>query len=349
MKVTLLLKRRGGFQYDLDWRDAFATRDDLELAIVDGPSAWSALAKPVRDTDRVVLLHSVDPAYPSGRNRLLARMLRRRRGRLVYFPRNEYKSFRHKRRFIREARVDLVVSQLPPPSSGYLYGDLSRVVTLPHAANPAVYRPASAWQDRTIVIGSRTAVYPAILLDDERNRLARLVQRIRALRPGWKIDYSDRHEDRFDRRGWARFLNRCRFTLASEAGAPYLDRSDAIQLAVERRLRRNPGISIAELRQAQAGRLEGLPSGKHITSRHFEAMGCGTCQILVRGAYNGILEPDVHYLPVAPDGSDLETALRKMDDPGYVSGLVERSYDLVRSGHTHRHRLDQLIAVLRDL
>ena len=95
--------------------------------------------------------------------------------------------------------------------------------------------------------------------------------------------------------------------------------------------------------------LAGLPSGKHITSRHFEAMGCRTCQILLRGSYNGILEPDVHYLPLAPDGSDLEIALAKMEDEAYVSGLLQRSYVLVRSGHTHRHRIDRLISVLHDL
>lgn len=349
MRIALLLKPRAGFQYDLDWRDAFAARSDLDVSIVDNPSPGSALGRRVRNADWIVLLYSVDPAYPGGRNRLLTRLLRHRRGRLVYFPRNEYKNFRQKREFIRTVGANLVVSQLPPPSSGYLYGDLCRVLMLPHATNPDVYRPTRDWRQRPVVIGSRTAVYPAILLDDERNRLAQMVERIRALRPGWEIDYSDRPEDRFDRQGWARFLNRCRFTLASEAGAPYVDRSDAIHMAVERRLQQDPGASLAELRQEHTERLAELPSGKHITSRHFEAMGCGTCQILLRGAYNGILEPDVHYLPIAPDGADLYTALEKMADVTYVSGLVQRSYDLVRSGHRHQHRLEQLVSVLRDL
>ena len=34
-------------------------------------------------------------------------------------------------------------------------------------------------------------------------------------------------------------------------------------------------------------------SGKAISSRHFEAVGCGTAQILLEGAYNNILRPDI--------------------------------------------------------
>jgi hypothetical protein len=349
MRLTVLYKRRRGFQYDLDWRDAFLASTDVQATSLAVGSIHPGLVARLLRAETVVLLHSVDPSYPGTRSRLLTAALRHSRARTVYFPRNEFKNFAAKRRFIRAARVRLVASQLAEPTARYLYGDLAPLITLHHATNPEIYSARTPWSERRVILGGRSVVYPRTLLDSDRNDLRGVIEQIRARRPGWRVDYSDRPEDRFDRLGWARFLDSCRFTIASEAGAPFVDRTDGVQEEAARLLRAEPAIEPSELRSRLAPRLAGLPSGKHITSRHFEAMGCGTCQILLRGDYCGVLQPDVHYLPLEPDGSNLEAVIRKMEDPAYVSGLIERSYTLVRSGHTHHHRLGQLISALRDL
>ncbi|RME97327.1 MAG: hypothetical protein D6773_15960, partial [Alphaproteobacteria bacterium] len=40
---------------------------------------------------------------------------------------------------------------------------------------------------------------------------------------------------------------------------------------------------------------------KAISSRHFDAIGSGTCQIMLEGRFNDILTPGEHYLPVRQD------------------------------------------------
>ena len=81
---------------------------------------------------------------------------------------------------------------------------------------------------------------------------------------------------------------------------------------------------------------------KCISSRHFEAAATGTCQILMRGRYNDILEADRHYIPLAPDLSDASTAIERFRDPAERRRVADAAQDLVRDCHTYRHRLAAL-------
>jgi spore maturation protein CgeB len=85
-------------------------------------------------------------------------------------------------------------------------------------------------------------------------------------------------------------------------------------------------------------------SGKCISSRHFEAIGTETCQILLEGGYNGILEPDVHYIAVRRDLANLDEALERFGDEDYRRELVKRTREFALDGHTYDHRVAQLLA-----
>lgn len=85
------------------------------------------------------------------------------------------------------------------------------------------------------------------------------------------------------------------------------------------------------------------PSGTCISSRHFDAIGCGTVQILVEGRYNDILEPGLHYVPVRPDLGNLEDVLRSLADPGFADDVAERAWMHVMENHTLDHRVAALL------
>jgi hypothetical protein len=51
-----------------------------------------------------------------------------------------------------------------------------------------------------------------------------------------------------------------------------------------------------------------------ISPRLFEAALAGTCQILVPGKYLGILKPDEHYIPLAPDCSNIDAVHAQLTD-----------------------------------
>jgi hypothetical protein len=79
--------------------------------------------------------------------------------------------------------------------------------------------------------------------------------------------------------------------------------------------------------------------GKCISSRHFDAIGTQTCQIMFRGRFNDILHADRHYLALADDLSNLDEVLRRFADFSVRRQIAEEAYTHVTSAHTYAHRM----------
>lgn len=93
-----------------------------------------------------------------------------------------------------------------------------------------------------------------------------------------------------------------------------------------------------------------LPPATHhggcISSRHFDAMGCGTSQLLVEGRYNDLIEPGRHYIPIRADFSNLDDLLRQLADPDFGADIAAEASALAHERHTLRHRIDTVYAAL---
>jgi spore maturation protein CgeB len=83
-------------------------------------------------------------------------------------------------------------------------------------------------------------------------------------------------------------------------------------------------------------------SGRCASSRHFEAIAAGACQILFPGRYNDILQPDEHYLPLARDFSNIADVLARFRDDDERRRLVQRTREYVLAAHTLRHRVQAM-------
>jgi hypothetical protein len=81
---------------------------------------------------------------------------------------------------------------------------------------------------------------------------------------------------------------------------------------------------------------------KCISSRHFDAAGTGTCQMLVRGRYNGILQADEHYIALDPDLGNISEVIERFRDPTERARVADAAHDLILERHTYRHRLAAL-------
>jgi spore maturation protein CgeB len=77
---------------------------------------------------------------------------------------------------------------------------------------------------------------------------------------------------------------------------------------------------------------------KAISSRHFDAIGTKTCQIMLRGRFNDILVPDEHYLAVELDYSNADDVIGRFKDPGERQRIADNAYDFVMAGHTYADR-----------
>ncbi|OJJ18253.1 hypothetical protein BKI52_25870 [marine bacterium AO1-C] len=85
-------------------------------------------------------------------------------------------------------------------------------------------------------------------------------------------------------------------------------------------------------------------NGKTISSRHFDAIGTKTCQIMFDGRFNDILVSGKHYIALKRDFSNIKQVLEQFKDDEYRNNLVDETYEFVRDNHTHVHRIEELLS-----
>jgi len=161
---------------------------------------------------------------------------------------------------------------------------------------------------------------------------------------------STRVEDAIMGDEWFDFLGAGRAIVGCESGSSVLDRRGEMQTSIRRYLDEHPGASFEEV---SAHMPEGWDSYRFAAAspRHFEAVITRTCQVLVRGRYDGVLAPDRHYVPVSPDLSNLGEALEEASDPAVASEIASRSYEeIYRSGrYSYRVLAEQIDQVLETV
>jgi hypothetical protein len=149
---------------------------------------------------------------------------------------------------------------------------------------------------------------------------------------GLRVDVSTDLRDAVLGDRWFAFIASARAVLGSESGASAIDRRGELVAAERSMLAEQPGLTFSEFDAAMPAGWDGQLPGS-VGPRHLEAAAARTCQVLVEGGYDGVLEPDVHYLPVRADGSDASAVVERLADRKLVEATAARAYaDLVLSG-----------------
>jgi spore maturation protein CgeB len=204
---------------------------------------------------------------------------------------------------------------------------------MPHALNPFVYHQGSSTV-KDISVGFVGARYPEWICDSERNNFLdfyneNIVDKNKQIGIGVR---------KLTRTLWSDFLRRCDGTIGAEAGTYYLDREGEI-LRFAKNLSLSKCFSKQKVMEFIKTREFRYVNGKAVSSRHFEPIGTKTVQILLEGFYNGILQPDVHYLSVKRDLSNLSEKIREFDDPQRRNEIANITYEYVMDCHTYAHRI----------
>jgi hypothetical protein len=215
--------------------------------------------------------------------------------------------------------------------TGYLdESTLARIAKLALRENP----------DRSIDVGYRSKKVPPSL---GRHGLLKStvadVFRAKAPEKGFKIDISLLPRDTFLGDDWYRFLLRCKYFIGVEGGASILDKYGYFRRAADLYLETHPGAEYAEIEVACFPGQDGTLGLKAISPRHLEACATRTCQILIEGNYNEILQPGKHYIELKQDFSNLDQVLETLKDENLRWKIVEQAYqDIVQSGlYTYRN------------
>jgi hypothetical protein len=132
---------------------------------------------------------------------------------------------------------------------------------------------------------------------------------------------------------WYRFLADCRVVLGCEGGASLLDKDGKLRSIVNSYCDAHPQADFDEVEENCFKGLDGDIRLMTLSPRHFESALTKTCQALVVGDYEGVFKPEVHYIPIASDFSNLEEVVKKIADVKYCEEMAERTYnEVVRSG-----------------
>lgn len=152
------------------------------------------------------------------------------------------------------------------------------------------------------------------------------------------VDISTRREDTYFGDTWYRFLLRCKYTIGVEGGASILDHDGSIKSKTERYLRDHPRASFEEVEKNCFPDADGSLKLFVISPRHLEACATRTCQILVKGTYNGILEPGKHYIELERDFSNLEEIIKVVREDRLREEMVQRAYNDIVASKKYSYR-----------
>ncbi|MEA2494170.1 MAG: hypothetical protein QOJ29_2081 [Thermoleophilaceae bacterium] len=241
-------------------------------------------------------------------------------------------------RLCEELGVDCIYTLLQPPYSHEVYGGLrstARVVTyIPGYVSERLLRAGRLHSRpdrlRTIDVGYRGRRAPPEWGPAAAEKYEIAVGfKEHAAGAGLRLDIETDEAKRIYGSAWYRFLGRCRGTLGVEAGTSTLDLDGELDTAAHSISDRSSAA-----RAAAGIKAVGRPMPyRTISPRHLEAASLGACQILFGGQYSGCLEPDVHYLPLRKDFSNLGEVLERFRDPTERQQVVMRARaDLIESG-----------------
>jgi hypothetical protein len=153
-----------------------------------------------------------------------------------------------------------------------------------------------------------------------------------------KCDISTLDKDTILGDKWLDFLASSKTIIGCESGSSALDKHGEIQLSIQKLLEDNQEISFEEVDKA-------LPQGWNdyqffaISPRHFEAIITKTCQVLVEGHYDGVLEPHRHYIPIKKDFSNLDEIVNKIADITYTMNITECAYREIYLSHKYSYKV----------
>ena len=148
-----------------------------------------------------------------------------------------------------------------------------------------------------------------------------------------KLDISFNPRDYLRGFSWYKALLRAKYTLGIDSGVNFMDRDGSVQKQVNDYLLKYPNASFDEVKEACYQNQDDNISYFAISPRNIQACMTRTCQILLEGEYNGILKPNIHYIEVKKDYSNLDEVMNLMRNESFRMELVNNAYnDVVKSG-----------------
>ena len=289
--------------------------------------------------DAVVIHYSLRVAYNAIPSRLM-RQIARFPGVKFLFVQDEYDFTERTRQAIETLRVDVVYTCVPTvhrekvyPSyrfpyvrfvetyTGFVPEDMDRSRNLPIA-------------ERSVVCGYRGRALPYWYGDlGQEKQIIAEAMKFHCLQRNipCDIEWDDSH--RIYGEQWLAFLGRCKSTLGTESGSNLFDCDGSLRRKFDDYLRLNPNARYQEARTAVLGDdFVETPVMNQVSPRIFESIICGTALILFEGEYSGVVKPDLHFIPLRKDFSNIAEVFRRLENDDEIQVMTDRAFTDVIGG-----------------
>lgn len=271
----------------------------------------------------------------------LARQVEKHNGLKMLFIQDEYERTETARRWMERLQFHIVYTCVPESGRELIYPS-HRFPGTEFLSTLTGYVPETGYldqfatpiEDRALLIGYRGRELSYIFgdLGYEKYRIGVDVKRL-AEEKFLPVDIETGDDKRIYGDDWYRFLGSARATLGTESGSNVFDYTGEVAKAVTREKTKQPGITFAEMHQKVVHKYEGPVQMNQVSPKIFEAIRLRTALVLFDGEYSGVVQPDVHFIPLRKDYSNIDEVFGKLDDLDYLARLTDRAYrDVIESG-----------------
>jgi glycosyltransferase involved in cell wall biosynthesis len=301
--------------------------------------------------DVIAIHYSVRLCYDWHLSPSFAQAIRNFGGYKLLFIQDEYDTPETTRRWIESLGIHAVFTCVPDkfvdqvyPSARFPYLERIQVLTgyVPIGIETYETTPTS---ERETVIGYRGRPLPFYYgdLGQEKMIIAREMRKICEDR-GILVDIEWTHEKRIYGDGWYDFVRSSKATLGTESGSNVFDDYGDIKANIENALQEDPSLSYEEVHARFIGEREGQIMMNQVSPRIFEAIAFRTALVLFEGNYSGVIQPNIHYIPLKKDFSNVDEVLSRLQDDNYLECMTERAYqDVIASGaYTYKKFLETI-------
>jgi len=260
----------------------------------------------------------------------------------VAFFQDEYYFCQKRFGFVNDFDIDVVYTHVAPdyiPEVWGRYAPKARAIfNLPGYVDDDMLAAARRFSrpdaQRVVDVGYRGRPLPAHMgAGSQEKRI--IGERFRSLAEGscLRVDIETSIEGRLYGDDWYRLLGGSRATLGVESGVSFIDLEDECHAEYLRLLEGGHEPTLEELQAGALGRWDGNIPYRTIGPRHFEAAAFRVCQVLYEGEYSGLMQPHVHYVPLAKDFTNFDEVVDALKDTELCGAITDRAYDdLIASG-----------------
>jgi len=255
------------------------------------------------------------------------------RGPKILFIQDEFRWVDHTADAIRRLGIGVVFTTLNPDIARKIYRHswLERVrfehTLTGFVPEGLIKRPVPGFARRGIDVAYRARKLPAWcgFFAVQKWRIGERFL-LDAPRHGLRCDIATSEASRIYGQAWIDFLAGSKAVLGTESGASFVDNTGETIEAVDAYEVAHPDASFAEIRDRFLEGRDGDVVIRLISPRCFEAAALRTLMILYPGQYSGILRAGRHYVPLAPDHSNMDEVVAILRDPARALAIIQNAY-----------------------